>query len=146
MFYQMDIKKLLNDYFQQDSIQLSWNSNSQFYPGYCEQCYMNNGGIVTNCIPLLPNCQIIICNECEIFLKEKINQCIEKLQKNTFFELLDKELEYNISNQELKWKIDKRFRFFIHYHKNVYIPMIKENHLKFVLLRHLIILNDIKIK
>lgn len=132
--------------FQKYKIKISSRQIYNLYPGYCMQCNLKNGGNYTFFIPLSPNEQIIICNECHSM--KKVNEIMKKIQKDTFHDKLEMNKHYTIIDNEImspEWIVDPEYKMNLIDLNIIYVPLIRNNEKKFYPLRNLIILNDIKI-
>jgi hypothetical protein len=148
-FENRSIAMEISKFFQKSGVHLHQGELQDYYPGYCEQCQMKQGGQRTILYGVTPYHFILSCDLCYKEMKPKMKQLISHLQDVTHFNKIDRDKEYVILDDygqiDHSWKIDPKYNFFWFEKKQIYIPVKKGCKSFKIPLRIFSIMNDIHV-
>ena len=112
------------------------------YPGSCGQCEMKNRGTDSVIVHLTPEMVLKFCNVCLNESKEKLEFCMEKLEK----ERLHFKQSLCIPNgpfYDEGWRICDGYKVYCKQEDSVVVPMIKNDTIRWIKKEDLFFLNSL---
>lgn len=114
------------------------------YPGSCGQCEMKNRGTDSIIVHLTPEMVFKFCDVCLKEKKEKLGMCMKELEN----ELLHFEQSLCIPNgpfYDRGWRICKDYKLYLKQKNSVFVPMIKDDIVRWIKRDDLLYLNSLPV-
>lgn len=112
------------------------------YPGSCGQCEMKKGGTDSFLVHLTPEMVLKFCNICFHEQKERLDLCMKILEKDRLYfkqSLCIPDGPF----YDRGWRICEGYKFYCKQDGNVIVPMIKDDHIRWIKKEDLLFLNSL---